>query len=199
MSPSPSAIRLAIAATLVCGLLGTGCNSTSPVSAASEAEKRPSAQKAAPDFALKDADGKTVRLSDYKGKVVLLNFWATWCGPCKLEMPWFIEFERKYRNQGFAVVGVSMDEEGWGVIKPFISEMAVNYRILQGDDSTASLYGGVESLPTTFIIDRTGRVAASHVGLRSKSVFEDDIKKLLGSKASAVRDAVQSALRVDSE
>ena len=199
MSPFRRSIRLVAAAALVCGLVGTGCNSTSPVSAASDTIKDHSERKAAPDFALKDADGKAVRLSDYKGKVVLLNFWATWCGPCKLEMPWFVEFERKYRNQGFAVIGVSMDEEGWAVIKPFISDMAVNYRIVQGDDTTASLYGGVESLPTTFIIDRNGRVAATHIGLRSKSVFEDDIKQLLGSKAAAVRNAVQSALSVDSE
>jgi peroxiredoxin len=136
-------------------------------------------RKSAPDFELKDADGKTVRLSDYKGKVVLLDFWATWCGPCKIEIPWFIAFERKYKDQGFAVIGISMDEEGWTVIKPFVADLAINYRILQGSDSTADLYGGVEALPTTFLIDRDGKIDETHVGLAGKDDFEDGIKKLV--------------------
>src|SRR5690349_7612651 len=77
----------------------------------------------APDFALKDVDGKTVHLSGYRGKVVLLDFWATWCGPCKLEIPWFMEFERKYKDRGFAVLGVSMDDDGWQSVKPFIADI----------------------------------------------------------------------------
>ena len=149
------------------------------VKAAGSAVKDDKERKAAPEFELKDADGKTVRLSDYKGKVVLLDFWATWCGPCKIEIPWFIDFERKYKDKGFAVIGVSMDDEGWTVVKPFVAELAINYRVLQGSDATAQLYGGVDALPTTFLIDRDGKIAATHVGLAGKDDFEDGIKKLV--------------------
>jgi peroxiredoxin len=137
----------------------------------------------APEFALKDADGKTVHLADYKGKVVLLDFWATWCGPCKLEIPWFIEMERSNKDRGFAVLGVSMDDEGWEVVKPFIAGLGVNYRVVIGNDVTAQLYGGVEALPTTFLIDREGRIAAAHVGLTSRKDFEDGVKQLLDGAA----------------
>lgn len=141
-------------------------------------------RKEAPEFALKDADGKAVRLADYRGKVVLLNFWATWCGPCKIEMPWFMEFERKYKDRGFAVIGISMDEEGWQVVKPFITDMAVNYRVLQGDDKTAQSYGGVDALPTTFLIDRDGKVAHTLVGLHGRDEFDHGIQELLESRGA---------------
>ncbi len=140
-------------------------------------------RKKAPEFKLKDADGKVVSLAEYKGKAVLLNFWATWCGPCKVEIPWFVEFEQKFKDKGFAVLGVAMDEEGWEIIKPYIIDKKVNYRILAGDDSTAQLYGGVDSLPTTFLIDKNGMIAGVHVGLVSKSEYEKDILALLGSPA----------------
>jgi cytochrome c biogenesis protein CcmG/thiol:disulfide interchange protein DsbE len=129
----------------------------------------------APDFALKDSNGKTVKLSDYRGKVVLLDFWATWCGPCKMEIPWFIEFERKYKDRGFSVLGVSMDDDGWQSVKPFIQEIGMNYRVVLGDDKTGDRYGGIEALPTAFLIDRAGRVASTHVGLSSRRDLEDGI------------------------
>ena len=137
-------------------------------------ERRP-----APEFSLKDADGKTARLSDYRGQVVLLNFWATWCGPCKLEIPWFTEFEKKHKDEGFAVLGVSMDEDGWDTVKPYLRWANVNYRILMGDAQVAMLYGGVEALPTSFLIDREGKIASVHVGLVGKSDYENDIHALL--------------------
>ena len=139
----------------------------------------------APDFALKDANGKTVRLSEYRGKVVLLDFFATWCGPCKIEIPWFIEMERKNKDQGFAVLGVSMDEEGWEIVKPFLAQLGVNYRVVIGNDSTGQLYGGVEALPTTFLIDKQGQIAKTHQGLASKRDFEDGVQQLLQEPASA--------------
>ena len=143
----------------------------------------------APDFALKDADGKTVHLSDYKGKVLLLDFWATWCGPCKIEIPWFMDFERKLKDQGFAVLGVSMDDDGWDTVKPFVNEIGINYRIVMGNDSTADKFGGIEALPTTFLIDREGKIAAVHVGLASKSDIENGIEELLQTPAGASRSS----------
>lgn len=140
------------------------------------------ARQTAPEFALKDVNGATVRLSDYRGKVVLLNFWATWCGPCKIEVPWFIEFEQANKDRGFAVIGVSMDEEGWAVVKPFLAEWNVNYRTLLGDSMIAQLYGGVDALPTSFLIDRDGRVASAHQGLIGKSTYQNEIQELLSAQ-----------------
>lgn len=138
-------------------------------------------RKPAPDFKLKDSSGQIVKLSDYKGKVVLLNFWATWCGPCTLEIPWFEQFEQQYRSKGFEVLGVSMDEDGWEVVKPYIAEHKINYRVVIGNDSVGELYGGVDSLPTTFIIDREGRFAfPPHVGLAGKNEYLSEIQTLLG-------------------
>jgi peroxiredoxin len=159
--------------------------SSSPQLSVRAAVKPDKERKAAPDFALKDSDGKTVHLSDYKGKVVLLDFWATWCGPCKIEIPWLKEFQRKFRDKGFEVIGVSMDEEGWQVVKPFVTELAINYRIVIGDDSTAQLYGGVDALPTAFVIDREGRIAAVHVGLTSKGEIEHGIEQVLDAASAA--------------
>jgi cytochrome c biogenesis protein CcmG/thiol:disulfide interchange protein DsbE len=136
-------------------------------------------RKGAPDFELKDSNGRIVHLADYKGKVVLLDFWATWCGPCGIEIPWFTDFQRKYKDRGFAVLGVSMDDGGWTDVKPFMAEKKINYRIVLGDQKTSDMYGGVEALPTTFIIDRDGRIASVHVGLVDKKEFDDAIQKLL--------------------
>jgi cytochrome c biogenesis protein CcmG/thiol:disulfide interchange protein DsbE len=159
------------------GFLIYGCSPSRPVKAASL--KPDKERHAAPDFALKDANGKTVRLSDYKGKVVLLDFWATWCGPCRIEIPWFMDLERKLKDQGFSVLGVSMDDEGWDAVKPFVNELGINYRIVIGNDSTAEKYGGIEALPTTFLIDREGKIAAVHVGLTSRNEIENGIEQLL--------------------
>lgn len=149
------------------------------------ASKKISDAKLAPNFTLKNAEGKDVSLSDFRGKVVVLNFWATWCGPCQIEIPWFIQFEQKYRSKGLEIVGVSMDEDGWKVIKPFVREHHVNYPILLGDETVATLYGGLDALPTTYILDRQGRIAyPPHIGLVAKSEYLNEIESLLSSSNS---------------
>ena len=130
-------------------------------------------------IALADANGAPVRLSDYKGKVVLPNFWATWCGPCKIEIPWFIELEKTYKNRAFATLGASVYNDGWKAVKPFIAQQAINYPVIVGNDRVAELYGGIDSLPTTFLIDREGRIASRHPGLVSKRDYEAEILKLI--------------------
>ena len=182
---SRARLTAAIATALALGYLSTGCSSTHTVRAA-DSVKADKDRKTAPDFALKDADGKTVHLSDYRGKVVLLDFWATWCGPCKIEIPWFMDMERRNKDKGFEVLGVAMDDDGWEAVKPFAKQLGINYRLVMGNDQTASMYGGVDALPTTFLIDRTGKIAAVHVGLASKRDFEDGVEQLLQNGAPGI-------------
>jgi peroxiredoxin len=172
--------HLLIAAALLAGL--AACSSSraaKDAGKASDTKAEGKDLKATPDFALPDPDGKLVRLSDFKGKVVLLDFWATWCGPCKIEIPWFIEFQRKYKDQGFTVLGVSMDEGGWSEVRPFLDQMKMNYPVLLGNDDITAPFGGIEVLPTTLIIDKQGRIFVMHKGLTSKDEFENAIKGLL--------------------
>ena len=139
------------------------------------------ARKPAPDFALGDASGAIAKLADYRGKIVLLDFWATWCGGCKEEIPWFSEFQRTYGGKDFAVVGVSLDDGGWNTVKPFLAHANIPYRIVLGDDLIAKGYG-IQSMPDTFLIDRNGRVAAAYRGVVDKSDIEVNIKTLLSQR-----------------
>jgi peroxiredoxin len=140
------------------------------------------ARKPAPDFVLDDSKGATVRMSDYKGKVVLLNFWATWCHGCKLEIPWFIDFQNKYKHSGLAVIGVSMDDDGWKSVKPFLEEKRLNYSVVIGSEDLGKLYG-LGSMPMTVLIGRDGRIAASYSGVVDKAKCEREIRTLLHAKA----------------
>ena len=175
-------------------LLAISCADSTPVKAAVKPVKD---RRPAPDFALKDSTGKVVKLSDFKGKIVLLNFWATWCGPCRIEIPWFVEFEQKHKDKGFAVLGVAMDDEGWTVVKPYVERQKMNYRVVIGTDEVASHYGGVDSLPTSFVIDREGKIAAVHIGLVSKKNYENDLNELLqpGDRVAAGAGGQQLAQR----
>src|SRR5579863_8299696 len=182
-----SRIHVAAASAAIAFLLAS-CSR--PSSAPTGELKSQALRKAAPNFSLKDADGNPVTLADYRGKVVLVNFWATWCGPCEAEIPWFIEFEKKYKDQGFAVLGVSMDDDGWKSVRPYVASHKINYRVMIGSPLVSDQFGDIESLPTSFVLDRAGRIASNHIGLIDKVDYQNEIVKLLQTpRNSAVRDA----------
>jgi cytochrome c biogenesis protein CcmG/thiol:disulfide interchange protein DsbE len=134
----------------------------------------------APEFTLKDMQGKPVALSSFRGKAVVLNFWATWCPPCKEETPWLVDAQKRYAAQGLQIVGVSMDDSGdQKQVAKFMEETAINYPILLGKEDVAQKYGGIEGLPTTFYIDRNGVVSEQVLGQRERSEIEQSIQKLL--------------------
>jgi len=139
----------------------------------------------APDFTLDSLDGKSVKLSDLRGKAVLLNFWATWCGPCKIETPWLVELQNQYGSQGLQVVGVAMDDSGKVEIAKFAKDMGVNYPVLIGKEAVGDAYGGVPALPESFFIGRDGKIVDRIIGLKGRADIEDSIKKALNTQASA--------------
>jgi peroxiredoxin len=132
----------------------------------------------APDFTVTDIDNHKLSLADYKGKVVLLDFWATWCAPCRTEIPHFVEMQNKYGPDGFQVIGISMDDDAQPV-REFYRQYKLNYPVAVGDDKLAERYGGVLGLPVNFIIDREGRIHAKYLGATDVSVFDQEVKTLL--------------------
>jgi thiol-disulfide isomerase/thioredoxin len=138
----------------------------------------------APDFTLESLDGKNMRLSDLRGKAVLLNFWATWCGPCKIETPWLVELQNQYGSQGLQVIGVAMDDSGKEDIAKFAKDMGVNYPVLLGKEAVGDAYGGVPALPESFFIGRDGKIVDKIIGLKGKAEIEDSIKKALDTLAA---------------
>ncbi len=144
----------------------------------------------APDFSLESLEGKTMRLSDFHGKAVLLNFWATWCVPCKIEMPWFVELQQKYGSQGLQVVGVAMDDASKEDIATFARDVGVNYPVLIGKEAMGDSYGGIPALPETFFIGRDGKVVDKILGLKGKREIEDAIKKALNTQPTATQARV---------
>jgi thiol-disulfide isomerase/thioredoxin len=150
----------------------------------------------APDFTLETLDGKNIRLADLRGKAVLLNFWATWCGPCKIETPWLVELQNQYGSQGLQVIGVAMDDSGKDEIAKFAKDMGVNYPVLLGKEAVGDAYGGVPALPESFFIGRDGKIVDKIIGLKGKGEIEDSIKKALetqtGNSAAVSSDNLQA-------
>ena len=137
----------------------------------------------APDFTLQDSD-HTVTLSQFRGQVVLLNFWATWCAPCQVEMPWLADLGRQYRSRGLEIIGLSVDEDDRNAVARFVSERHIDYPILLKDRAVADAYGGVRYLPQTFLIGRDGRIISRAFGLRTRGDFEADIQRALRASVS---------------
>jgi cytochrome c biogenesis protein CcmG/thiol:disulfide interchange protein DsbE len=164
-----------VAAAVIIGAISVyyNMNPTPAQSAASAAEGKGTA----PQFSLTDVHGNQVSLAQYRGKVVILDFWAPWCPPCRKEIPDFISLQRQYASQGLQVIGIGLDEPA--NVTSFVQQNGFNYPVAVGDDATANLYGGVSGLPTTFIIDRNGTIRNRFEGFTDRSVFEQEIRKLL--------------------
>jgi cytochrome c biogenesis protein CcmG, thiol:disulfide interchange protein DsbE len=141
----------------------------------------------APDFSLPELGGQTLTLSTYRGKVVLLDFWATWCDPCREEIPRLVELQNNYRDQGLQIIGISMDD-GPEPVRPFYQQFKMNYPIVMGNAKIGELYGGILGLPIAFVIGRDGRVYAKHLGATDIAVFEKEIVVLLSAKPEASQD-----------
>ena len=134
----------------------------------------------APDFTLPKLGGGQFTLSSLKGKVIILDFWATWCPPCRIEIPDFISLYQDYKEDGLEIVGIALDQKKEVAVKPFAEKMGINYILVFGGREVTGKYGGIRGIPTTFIIDRHGNIAGKHIGLTSKDVFEKEVKELLG-------------------
>src|ERR1700722_9794967 len=136
----------------------------------------------APDFTLESLDGKSLTLSDLRGKAVVLNFWATWCGPCKIETPWLVEFQNQYGPEGLQIVGVEAGDDSKEDIAKFVKEMGINYPILIGKEAVGDAYGGIPALPETFFIGRDGKIVDKSMGLHGRAEIEDSIKMALNTE-----------------
>ena len=147
--------------------------------------------KPAPGFTLEDLQGRKVSLADYKGKALLINFWATWCGPCKMETPWLVDLAKEYEPKGFEILGIDSESDdvkpsdaaGWAkdkaAVERFVKQEKMPYPVLLGGDSIADVYGGLEAMPTSFWVDRSGKVIAAQMGITSQAQMEEKIKKAL--------------------
>jgi len=170
----------------------SGCKNWLSASAQEGESKGP--LPAAPDTTFKDLNGKDVSLSSFHGKVVVLNFWATWCEPCQVEIPWMIDLQAKYSDKGFTLLGAAMDDEGASVVQPYVQntefdvdgkKMKMNYPIVLGTDDITSKFGGLIGLPTTIVITRDGKIAKRFIGLAHRDQLEKQVRALLESSPPA--------------
>jgi thiol-disulfide isomerase/thioredoxin len=135
----------------------------------------------APNFSLKTAKGETIELQDFQGKVVVINFWASWCPPCRAEIPGLQEVYRKYRPKGLEIVGISLDRDGWKAVSPLVRDMNIEYPVVLGDNDVANAYGGIRAIPTTIIVDRDGKIVDRVTGFLDRRQFEDEIREIINS------------------
>lgn len=169
------------------GLTACGAKKEQPATSGAEAATTPAKTAAtadpsapmAPAWTLKDVEGNEVTSAQFKGKVVVLDFWATWCPPCRREIPGYIALQKKYGDQGLAIIGVSLDQAGPSVVKKFAAENKMNYTLVMGDDKIVAAFGGVEGIPTTFLIDRDGRIRDRKVGAEETATYEKKIAGVL--------------------
>jgi len=148
---------------------------------AAPAPKEESPDRVAPDFRLESLDGSTVRLSDLRGKAVLLSFWAPWCAPCRVEIPWLVELDKKYRSQGLEIVGVALDATSKAEVAKYAKELHIGYTVLLGTPAVADAYGGVELLPQTVFISRQGTIVKSSSGAGDRAGLERDVQRLVST------------------
>ena len=180
--PAARALAGAAALALAVALAAAGCgggNKAPEEAGRASGEPAGTEGSAAPAFTLPDLQGRSVSLADFKGKVVVVNFWATWCPPCKAEIPDFVRFQAKYRDRGLAIVGLSMDAGGAREVRPFAEEHEVNYTMLIGNDDIAQAYGGIVGIPTSFVIARDGTIVKKFVGYTDPRVWEETLEPLL--------------------
>ncbi|MEE2877125.1 MAG: TlpA disulfide reductase family protein [Candidatus Neomarinimicrobiota bacterium] len=176
------AVSVILVGFLIAGIIFSGNDGYSDAQPVGETVASTSARSSssfrAPDFTLPDVDGKKVSLSDYEGSIVIINFWTTWCGPCRYEIPDLMELREKYDGD-LVVIGISLDYDPASVVPRFVEKLGINYPILYGDTSIAGTYGGVSGIPTTFVIDRDMNLYRRYIGYRPQSVFEKDIEDLI--------------------
>jgi peroxiredoxin len=174
-------LLLALVAILIAAGAQTGCTQQKEKNAQLSGKNQAAATalKKAPAFELTSTDGKNITLADYKGKVVIVDFWDTWCPPCRMEIPHFIELYSQYRGKGFEMLGVVLGREGKNAVLDFIKKNKINYTNAYSTEQFLNAYGPIDGIPTTFVIDKNGQIYQTYVGYRDKSVFEADIKSLL--------------------